>query len=536
MALCDAMRERMKRTVRETGRGAGADPFAEKVRQYIEKYRMIQTGDSVCAGLSGGADSVCLLTALAFLRDKGELPPAVSLSAVHVNHCLRGAESDGDMAFVRALCGEMEIPLYLYSYPVREIAAARGMGEEETGRLLRREAYAECIQKHGASVIALAHHRNDCAETLLFHAARGSSLKGMAGIRPAAEFSGARMIRPLLCVRRDEIEAWLSARKIPWRTDRTNLEDDFARNGIRHRVISYLEEHVNAGAVDHMADLAADLAEAEDYLAGETQKAEKKYVSQCGDMVFICDTLRQEPEILQKRILYRAFCGFCGSEKDVGRTQILDLKGLMDRPAGKQLDLPYGVQAVREYKGIRLLRGAQKGHPAREKAASVKNREAGTGGIPLACPGVLEYGGWRFTCALHGDGEVPRILERLNRESDMVKKKTGEGSRTQEPEETGRKKQKKYTKWLDYDRIKNDLSVRTRQPGDFLTVGKDAGRKKLKKYLIDSKIPRMDREKLVLLASGSEVWWIVGYRISGSCRVTENTRRVLEISAEESKG
>lgn len=94
MALCDAMRERMKRTVRETGRGAGADPFAEKVRQYIEKYRMIQTGDSVCAGLSGGADSVCLLTALAFLRDKGELPPAVSLSAVHVNHCLRGAESE----------------------------------------------------------------------------------------------------------------------------------------------------------------------------------------------------------------------------------------------------------------------------------------------------------------------------------------------------------------------------------------------------------------------------------------------------------
>ena len=285
-----------------------------------------------------------------------------------------------------------------------------------------------------------------------------------------------------------------------------------------------------------MADLAADLAEAEDYLAGETQKAEKKYVSQCGDMVFICDTLRQEPEILQKRILYRAFCGFCGSEKDVGRTQILDLKGLMDRPAGKQLDLPYGVQAVREYKGIRLLRGAQKEHPEREKAGSVKNREAGTGGIPLVCPGVLEYGGWRFTCALHGDGEVPRILERLNRESDMVKKKTGEGSRTQEPEETGRKKQKKYTKWLDYDRIKNDLSVRTRQPGDFLTVGKDAGRKKLKKYLIDSKIPRMDREKLVLLASGSEVWWIVGYRISGSCRVTENTRRVLEISAEESKG
>ncbi|MST81519.1 tRNA lysidine(34) synthetase TilS [Lachnospiraceae bacterium Oil+RF-744-WCA-WT-13] len=533
MALCDTMREKMERTVREAGRGAGTDPFTERIRQYIEKYRLIRAGDSVCAGLSGGADSVCLLMALVYLRDHGELPPAVSLSAVHVNHCLRGAESDKDQDFVRALCGERKIPLYMYSYPVREIAGNRGMGEEETGRLLRREAYAECIHKHGVSVIALAHHRNDCAETFLFHAARGSSLKGMAGIRPAAEFAGARMIRPLLCVRRDEIEDWLSARKIPWRTDRTNLEDDYTRNGIRHRVIPYLEEHVNTGAVDHMADLAGDLAEAEDYLAKETQKAEKKYVSRCGGTAFIRDELRQEPEILQKRVLYEAFCGFGGSEKNVGRTQILDLKRLMDRPAGKQLDLPYGVRALREYEGIRLLRGAGKDNPEKKTPDPVKNTDGKTPGTSLPCPGEMEYGGWRFTCVLHGQDELPRILERLNRESELARKKSGEDSRTQEPAETGGKKQKQYTKWLDYDKIKNDLSFRTRQPGDYLTISGDGGRKKLKKYLIDSKIPRMEREKLVLLASGSEVWWIVGYRISGSCRVTENTRRILEISAEE---
>ena len=181
----------------------------KKILEFIRKYQMIRPGDSVCVGFSGGADSVCLLELLYELRE--EL--SIRLEAVHVNHNLRGRESDGDQDFAEEFCRKRGIPLHLYSFEVKKMAGNLGCGLEEAGRQARRNAYGDCVRRLGGARIALAHHQNDLAETLLFHLSRGTSLEGMAALRPVR----GQVIRPLLCVSRKEIEEELRRRGLSWR-------------------------------------------------------------------------------------------------------------------------------------------------------------------------------------------------------------------------------------------------------------------------------------------------------------------------------
>lgn len=241
----------------------------KKVLNFIRKYQMIVRGDKVCVGFSGGADSVCLLQMLTELKDE----IGFRLEAVHVNHNLRGGESDGDQRFAEEFCRDRGIPLHLYSCPVAETAKQNGWGLEEAGRHVRQEIYGECRSRFGIHKIALAHHQNDLAETLLFHLARGTSLEGMAAVRPVR----GEIIRPLLCVTREEIEEELRRRGMAWRTDSSNLKDDYTRNCIRHQVIPVLQEKVNRRAVGHMAAAGGDLVEAAEFVRGEAEKRRERW-------------------------------------------------------------------------------------------------------------------------------------------------------------------------------------------------------------------------------------------------------------------
>lgn len=466
-----------------------------RMADYIRRNRMIVSGDSVCVGFSGGADSTFLLRALFELRKSGEFPP-FTLSALHVNHCLRGEESLEDQEFARNVCRELGIEFYLYSYPVRDLAAADGISLEEEGRLVRQKAFRDCIAGHGVNRIALAHHANDQAETLLFRMARGTSLAGMGGIRPV----NGNLIRPLLQLEKKEIEEALREQAYKWRTDSTNYSAEYARNAIRLEVIPCLEEHANSAAVRHMTDLAEDMALADDFLKETAAEKSGDYIESEEEnrMVFLSDRMEEEAEIIQNYLILQALSLAAGRRKDLGREEISRIRDLLKGPSGRKADLPYGMEAVRRPEGI-LLRSRREAPKIISEeggqAVFIREEDLQKGSVEVFFQGEM----YRFTL-ISADEVDPWNIPRND-----------------------------FTKWLDYDKIGPNLCLRHRMPGDFLQVSADGGRQKLKQLLIDRKVPKEERDTLAVLSSGSSVCWAVGLRISESCRITEETRRVLRV-------
>lgn len=203
----------------------------KKIRSTAEKYNMLRKGDTVVCGLSGGADSVCLLLALRELADNMDF----SLEAIHINHCLRGAESDGDEQFCRNLCRRLDIPFIAVSCNVREYSEKNRLSCEEAAREMRYEAF-RCHTE--GKKLATAHNADDNLETMLLNIIRGTGLKGISGIPPVRD----NIIRPLIAVSRTEIEEYLRNMGQDFVTDSSNLTDDYTRNKIRHNIIPLMKE------------------------------------------------------------------------------------------------------------------------------------------------------------------------------------------------------------------------------------------------------------------------------------------------------
>lgn len=231
----------------------------EKIKSVIQKFNMLQDGETVCCALSGGADSVALLLALL------ELSPTlgVKVTAVHINHMLRGAESDRDEAFCRDLCERLNVPLTVFRKDAATFSHSLGVSVETGAREMR---YGIFSQLH-ADRIATAHNLNDNAETVLFRIARGTGLKGLTGIPPVR----GKIIRPLLFCTREEIEAFLGEKGQGFVTDSTNLSDNYSRNRIRHRIMPEMEA-VHGAFPSCTAAMTVSLAEDEDFLSKEAAR------------------------------------------------------------------------------------------------------------------------------------------------------------------------------------------------------------------------------------------------------------------------
>lgn len=448
----------------------------EQVRAFADKYGMIRQGETVIAGVSGGPDSVCLL----FLLKELCLEKGARLYAVHVHHGLRGAEADGDECFVRELCGREQVPLRVFSFDVRERAAREKMSLEEAGRLCRYEAFREEAQRLGGARIAVAHHMDDQAETVLFHLFRGTGIRGLCGMEPVR----GDIIRPLLCVRRSEILEWLQQKNLSWRTDSTNESTEYMRNRIRGELLPYVRQYMNPQAERHVAEAARELSEVEEFLERKTEEAFRLCVRTEEQACFLFETgFRSLDPVIRKRLLRRCM-EETGGLRDVERVHIRILGELMDKQTGSRADLPGGRLARREYQGIFLG----------------KRTDSPPGDVLIPrIPGQTADGRyvWHFS------------LEMAQKDQIIP--------------------QKTYTKWFDYDKIEKYLEIRGRKPGDYLEINREHGRKKLKAYLTDNKIPAAERERLRLLADGSHIVWIPGYRISERYKVTENTERILRV-------
>ncbi len=230
-----------------------------KVISAIEKYEMFKYNTDVTVALSGGADSVCLLYVLCSLKEKYGL----TLSAIHVNHSLRGEESDRDQAFVENLCKKMGIPITVKKVDVSALAEKTGQSIE----LAARDVRYDIFKKEASGLVATAHTASDSLETVLFNMTRGSGLKGICGIPPQRD----SFVRPLIFCTREEIENYLSGQGIAFVTDSSNLTDDYTRNFLRHRVVPALKE-ISPAAEKRAAEMCKNLREDEDFISLTARK------------------------------------------------------------------------------------------------------------------------------------------------------------------------------------------------------------------------------------------------------------------------
>ena len=283
----------------------------KKVKNFIEQHHMIEAGEKILAGVSGGADSVCLLLVLAKLQE----PLGFTLAAVHVEHGIRGEESLADAAFTERLCRDLGIPCRRYSVRAAEYARERGLSLEEAARELRYGCFRQACREEGAGKTAVAHHGGDSAETMLFHLARGTGIRGLGGIAPSIQMDGMQVIRPLLCLTRQEIEGWLREQEQDFCVDATNADVNYARNRIRREVLPGLCR-INSQAIAHMMNTAGQLREISEFLEEAAQQAGagvyEKIAAEstaAGRIRIGEERFRQIHPVLQKTLLHQLIGG-----------------------------------------------------------------------------------------------------------------------------------------------------------------------------------------------------------------------------------
>lgn len=454
------------------------DSFLNKVYGYIQNNRLILPGDRIIVGLSGGADSVCLIYTLWLLREKLGLENN-ALYCVHINHMLRGEEAIRDESFSQKFCEALDVRFISYRMDVKAIAEEKKLSLEEAGRKVRYDCFTQAMDKFACSKIAVAHNKNDMAETILFNVARGSGLKGLSGITGKRD----NIIRPLLNVTRGEIENFLEEKGRTYITDSTNLGTMYDRNKIRHIVLPELEK-INTRAIDHICQAGYEAGESYRFIRKTAMGYYYDIVSSTGNELWIdINKLLKLDRVIQRQLLYEALVSKAGQMKDIADVHIQGMMGLLVADTGKTLELPYGVRARKNYNSLILSSG---------------NNEINEYSIEINGEGVYKIPGWgNLNISLYPKKEVEDISKKI------------------------------YTKVADYDKIKGKLFVRPPRDGDFVVIDRDGNTKKLTRVFIDNKIDREKRKSWPVIAAGSQVIWAVGLRYGESCKIDQNTKTIL---------
>lgn len=484
----------------------------DKIYRYIEQNNMLTDCERVVAGLSGGADSVCLLMVLKGYIEKKHLQ--TELCAVHVNHGIR-QEAGDDEEFARALCERMGVSFTAYHIDAVGLAKQLGMSVEEAGRKERYRIFNEECQGCNAR-IAVAHHMNDQAETVLMNLARGTSLKGIGGIRPVRD----NIIRPLLSVTRAEVEAVLKDCGQDYVTDATNLCNDYTRNSLRNVVIPYMTDKINAHTVENIADAAQELQKNFDFIESEADKAYESYVSveitDRPDTVILrlCGTeFARLHEVIRKRVIYRAVYALTQTAKDIYKVHVNAVDELAAKQVGSSADICYGLCAVKGYDDITISRknAVSKAQPAscRTYELTPNELERLNSGENVTIEENIYYDD-------NGMPELRKVNIVLSLHSNYEKNRNYANSC--------------YAKSFDYDKIQGKLCIRNRVDGDRIVVNRAGTWRKLKKEFIDRKIPADMRDNVLIISDDSGVLWAVGVRRSERALIDDETRNVLEIT------
>lgn len=444
--------------------------LVSRVVRKIREQQLFNPGDTLIVALSGGADSTALLDLL------GRLPGFdLRLVAAHLNHCLRGEESDGDEEFCRRLAGDRGLPIEVVRVDVKNYAATDGLNLEDAGRRARILFLEQMREKYSAAAIVTAHHGDDQAETVLMRLLRGSGMTGLSGMQYRNERG---YVRPLLDISRADIEQYLIELGLAWCEDASNHDLDFLRNRIRHELLPLLEQY--NPAIRHALTATAALLSDENALMDSlTEQAFEACWYSSHDSSMVCGIVefKAHPPALQRRMLRHACLRLAGNLEGFDHGHIESIRQLPDSPRpNARLSLPQGISAMREYDRIVLRFSTQE--------ASLYTEE-----LSIPAPGSYR---------LHWGGSL--VVEMCSATIDF----------NQLPADVA---------CFEISRTPFPWRVRSFRAGDRIVPFGMTGRKKVKDVFIDRKIPLPDRRLIPLLFCGDNLIWIAGVCASETCRI-----------------
>ncbi len=437
------------------------------IRGTLAKYRMIEAHDRVLAGVSGGADSVCLLLILVEL--------GYEVAVAHLNHGLRGGAADQDELFVERLAQTLRLAFF------RRKASLEG-NLEAAGRVARKQFFAEIAGHHGYSRIALAHTQDDRAETFLLHLLRGSGMEGLVSMSPVS----GQTVRPLIEARRADVESYLRDRNQAWQTDATNFDLSFARNRVRHRVIPQLAAEFNINLVETLSR-TINILEAEDaWLQEEAYDWISRHANvQDHKVVLDCLALDTAPVGLVRRVLRVALRKAGHSLHDVSFEHLEAIRGLVSGPrSGKFVQIPGGAIAAREFTEL-VIRLSD---------------------LPEAA--------YDYELQIPGRVYIPELGRTFR--AEIVDGKCNES--------------KAERVLLDARSLGPCVRIRNWKPGDYYRpVGLPAG--KLKKLFQRARIPRSLRTACPVVVTGSAIIWVASFPVSRDFAPGEHSEKIVAIEA-----
>ncbi len=468
-------------------RGESQPPLGERVLGFIKQNQLVSGVGRLVVAVSGGPDSVCLLHILAKLQE--EL--GVKLHIAHLNHQLRGAESEADAEYVAELSQKLGIPATIERRDVKGYQKRERLSPEEAAREVRYRFLAEVAESVGADRVAVGHTRDDHIETILMHLIRGTGTRGLRGLQAAttwqSEGKSLTVIRPLLEISHQETEDYCRRHRLMPHLDASNLSLSPLRNRIRQQLLPLLESY-NPRLAETLLRTGRIASDDIDFLDEQIARLWDEIARQEEESISIDKkSFEPLPPALKRYLLRASVEKLLGSAKDIEMRHIEEMMSLTARPAGKSLNLPGGLIFSVEYGQYRLT----------PDSAALSPLPLLKGEFPLNIPGETKLPGWRV--------EVKMIDREGMTEKDA------------------------FTAYLDLGKTGDKLVVRPRRRGDrFQPLGLNQP-KKVGEFMIDAKVPRNWRSRIPIVCSSKQIIWLVGWRIDERAKVSEDTKQVLRL-------
>ena len=502
----------------------------QHVLNTIKNNGLLQKGEGVVVGVSGGYDSICLLHVLYQLSEQLD----IKLYPVHINHMLRGQEALRDERFVEDFCRSINIEPSIFKIDVAKLAQNDKISLEEAGRNARYDAFAQILEKTGATKIAVAHNKNDQVETVLMRIFRGTGTEGMLGM---SHLRG-NIIRPLLDISRSDIEHYVHENGLSAIVDSSNLETDYTRNKVRLNLLPTINEAMGIDVSDNVLRLSTIIRMDEQCLSRQAQIAYERVCNKAPgsekqknivwDAVNFGDNASMEVNMnieclqgldyaIRTRVFRLAIKQVKGNLTGIESIHIDRLNELcVNGRTGSSIDIKQGIIASRQYGNIKISYKI-----ARDTKDFCEK---------LNIPGITLI----EDLAIHITTEITEVMVNKEDKSNFRKLNCSKHEAYFDMDSINKAK-KIYNENSDVkSRQALELVVRNRQSGDVFKPFKSNGTKKLKEYFIDEKVPKEIRSSIPLIAVGQEIIWIIGNKTSDNYKVTDNTKFILKIAFSDS--